>query len=123
MTVSELAKYFSDRKFFRDPGQEVEFVLSPADVPLERGETLELRGSVVPPEGTATVAFRPAPPRKYTFRLAFEAAVDFEARTLEEASAKAKKAMAGVGVVRFDTGASDMRFVRQDPSLLEETEE
>lgn len=123
MTVSELAKYFSDRTFFKDPDQEVEFVLSPADVPLERGETLELRGSVVPAEGTATVALRPAPPRKYTFRLAFETVVDFEARTLEEASAKAKKAMVDVGVMRFDTGAPDMRFVRKDPSLLEETEE
>lgn len=122
MTVSELEKYFSDRTFFRDPDQEVEFVLSPDDIPLEKGKTLELRGSVVPPEGMATVAFRPAPPRKYTFRLAFEAVVDFEAQTLEEASAKAKKAMVNVGVVRFDTRASDMRFVRQEPSLLEETE-
>ena len=84
---------------------------------------LELRGSVVPPKGTATVAFRPAPPRKYTFRLAFEAVVDFEAQTLEEASTMAKKAMVNVGVIRFDTRASDMRFVRQEPSLLEETEE
>lgn len=123
MTVGELAKYFSDRTFFKDPDQEVEFVLSPADVPLEQGEALELRGSVVPAEGTAAVALRPAPPRKYTFRLAFEAVVDFEAKTLEEASAEAKKAMASVGVVRFDTKASDMRFVRRDPSLLEETEE
>ena len=123
MTVGELEKYFSDRTFFKDPDQEVEFVLAPSDVPLEKGKTLELRGSVVPPEGTATVAFRLAPPRKYTFRLAFEAVVDFEAQTLEEASTKAKKAMVNVGVIRFDTRASDMRFVRQDPSLLEETEE
>ena len=123
MTVGEFAKYFSDRTFFKDPDQEVEFVLSPADVPLGRGKTLELRGSVVPAEGTATVALRPAPPRKYTFRLAFEAVVDFEARTLEEARTEAKKAMFNVGVVRFDTKAPDMRFVRKDPSLLEETEE
>ena len=123
MTVSELKKYFSDRTFFKDPDQEVEFVLSPDDVPLEKGKTLELRGSTVPKEGTATVAFRPAPPRKYTFRLIFEAVVDFEAQTLEEASTKAKKEMVNVGVIRFDTRASDMRFVRQEPSLLEETEE
>ena len=125
MTVGELEKYFSDRTFFKDLDQEVKFVLSPADVPFEyqEGTTIELRGSTVPREGTATVAFRPAPPRKYTFRLAFEAVVDFEAQTLEEASAKAKKAMVNVGVIRFDTRASDMRFVRQDPSLLEETEE
>ena len=123
MTVSELAKYFSDRTFFKDPDQEVKFVLSPADVPLEKGETLELRGSVVPPKRTATVAFRQAPPRKYTFRLAFEAVVDFEANTLEEASTKAKKEMFNVGVTRFDTRAFDKRFIRQDPSLLEETEE
>ena len=123
MTVGELEKYFSDRAFFKDPDQEVEFVLSPDGVPPEKGKTLELRGSTVPKEGTATVAFRPAPPRKYTFRLAFEAVVDFEAQTLEEASTKAKKAMVNVGVVRFDTRASDMRFIRQDPSLLEETEE
>lgn len=123
MTVSELAKYFSDRTFFKDPDQEVKFVLAPVETYIEKGETLELRGSVVPAEGAATVAFRPAPPLKYTFRLAFEAVVDFEARSLEEASAKAKKAMADVGVIRFDTRASDMRFVRQDPSLLEETEE
>ena len=125
MTVSELTKYFSNRTFFKDPDQEVEFVLSPADVPFEYQErtTLELHGSTIPKEGTVTVAFRPAPPRKYTFRLAFEAVVDFEAQTLEEASTKAKKAMVNVGVIRFDTKASDMRFVRQDPSLLEETEE
>lgn len=123
MTVSDLAKYFSDRTFFKDPDQEVEFVLAAADVPLEKGKTLELRGSVVPAEGAATVAFRPAPPRKYAFRLAFEADVGFEAQTLEEASAKARRAMVDVGVVRFDTGAPDMRFVRQEPRLLEETEE
>lgn len=125
MTVGELEKYFSDRTFFKDPDQEVKFVLSPADVPFEyqEGTTLELHGSTVPGEGTATVAFRPAPPRKYTFRLAFEAVVDFEAQTLEEASAEAKKAMVNVGVIRFDTRASDMRFVRKDPSLLEEAEE
>lgn len=123
MTVGELEKYFSDRTFFKDPDQEVRFVLAPVEIPLEKGETLELRGSVVPGEGTATVTFRPAPPRKYTFRLAFEAVVDFEAHTLEEAITEAKKAMVNVGVIRFDTRASDMRFVRQDPSLLEETEE
>lgn len=123
MTVGELEKYFSDRTFFNDPDQEVKFVLSPDGVPLEKGDALEIRGSVVPKSGKATVAFRPAPPRKYTFRLAFEAVVDFEAQTLEEASAEAKKAMVDVGVIRFDTRASDMRFVRQDPSLLEETEE
>ena len=36
MTVSELTKYFSDRTFFKDPDQEVEFVLSPDDIPLEK---------------------------------------------------------------------------------------
>ena len=39
-----------------------------------------------------------------------------------KAMLEAKKAMVNVGVIRFDTRASDMRFVRQDPSLLEETE-
>lgn len=123
MTVGELEKYFSDRTFFKDPDQEVEFVLTPADAPVENGTRIEIRSSSVPESGEAVVAFRPAPPRKYTFRLAFEAVVDFEAHTLEEAITEAKKAMVNVGVIRFDTRASDMRFVRQDPSLLEETEE
>ena len=123
MTASELAKYFASRAYFVDPDQEVRFVLSPDGVPLEKGETLELRGSIVPEKGTATVALRPAPARKYTFRLAFEAVVDFEAQTLEEARTEAKKAMVSVGVIRFDTKAPDMRFVRKDPSLLEEVEE
>ena len=123
MTASELAKYFASRAYFMDPDQEVRFVLSPDGVPLEKGDALEIRGSVVPESGKATVAFRPAPTRKYTFRLAFEAVVDFEAQTLEEARTEAKKAMVSVGVIRFDTKAPDMRFVRKDPSLLEEVEE
>lgn len=59
MTVSELTKYFSDRTFFKDPDQEVEFVLSPDDIPLEKGRMLELRGSVVPQRERSPSRFSP----------------------------------------------------------------
>ena len=58
MTVSALARYFSDRKFFVNPDQKVRFVLSLRKTPpSRRGAKLEIRGSVVPERGEATVAF------------------------------------------------------------------
>lgn len=103
MTVSELTKYFSDRTFFKDPDQEVEFVLSPDDIPLEKGRMLELRGSVVPPEGTVTVALQPAKTHRYRFSLIFEANPVIEAESVEEAEEKAREMMRGVGVTRQAT--------------------
>ena len=105
MTVGELVKYFSDRAFFKDPDQEVKFVLSPADVPFEyqEGTTLELRGSTVPKEGTATVALQPAKTHRYRFSLIFEANPVIEAESVEEAEEKAREMMRGVGVTRQAT--------------------
>lgn len=126
MTASELARYFSDRKFFANPDQEVKFVLSPEDVPLEKGTKLEMRGSTVPERGEAVVAFRPAPIRKYMFSLKFEANPVIEAQTFEEAEKKASEMMRGVGVTRQATSGifEDMpEYEAQEPYFLEEVKE
>lgn len=123
MTAIELARYFSDRKFFVDPDQEVRFVLSPEDVPLERGTKLEMRGSTVPERGEAIVAFRPAPVRKYMFSLKFEANPVIEAQTLEDAEAKAFEWMRHRAVVDTCTGDGDEDYVAQEPYFLEEVKE
>lgn len=123
MTASELTRYFSDRKFFADPDQEVRFVLSPEDVPLEKGTRLEMRGSVVPERGEAVVAFRSAPMRKYMFSLKFEANPVIEARTVEEAEAKAYEWMRHRAVVDVCTGDGDEGYVAQEPYFLEEVKE
>lgn len=123
MTARELARYFADRKFFTDPDQEVKFVLSPEDVPLERGERLEMRGSTVPERGEAVVAFRQAPMRKYMFSLKFEANPVIEAHTVEEAEAKAFEWMRHRAVVDTCTGDGDEDYVAQEPYFLEEVKE
>lgn len=123
MTVSELARYFSDRKFFADPDQEVRFVLSPKGVPLEKGTRLEMRGSVVPERGEAVVAFRPAPTRKYMFSLKFEANPVIEAQTLEDAEKKAFELTRHRAVVDICTGDGDEDYVAQEPCFLEEVKE
>lgn len=123
MTANELARYFSDRKFFANPDQEVKFVLSPEDVPLEKGTKLEMRGSTVPERGAAVVAFRPAPMRKYMFSLKFEANPVIEAHTVEEAEAKAFEWMRHRAVVDTCTGDGDEDYVAQDPYFLEEVKE
>ena len=120
MTASELEKYFSDRTFFKDPDQEVEFVLSPGDVPFEKGTRIEIRGAVVPKSGEAVVAFRPAPTRKYRFSLKFEAYPVIEAESLEEAERKAYDMISQRQVVDPDTGAVDKSYVEQEPDLLGE---
>lgn len=126
MTASELARYFSDRKFFTNPDQEVRFVLSPEDVPLEKGTGLEMRGSTVPERGEAVVAFRPAPARKYRFSLRFEASPVIEARSLEEAEEKARNMMRSVSVMRYVTDGiyeEHPDYEAQDPWFLEEAKE
>ena len=123
MTASELARYFSDRKFFVNPDQEVKFVLSPEDIPLEKGTKLEMRGSTVPERGAAVVAFRPAPMRKYMFSLKFEANPVIEAQTLEDAEAKAFEWMRHRAVVDTCTGDGDEDYVAQEPYFLEEVKE
>lgn len=120
MTASELARYFSDRTFFKDPDQEVRFVLSPEDIPLEKGTKLEMRGSTVPEQGEAVVAFRQAPMRKYMFSLKFEANPVIEAQTLEDAEAKAYEWMRHRAVVDTCTGDGDGDYVAQEPYFLEE---
>lgn len=126
MTASELARYFSDRKFFTDPDQEVRFVLSPEDVPIEKGTGLEMRGSTVPEWGEAVVAFRPAPARKYKLSLRFEANPVIEARSLEEAEETARNMMRSVSVVRrFRNGLFEEHpeYVAQEPYFLEVVKE
>lgn len=121
MTVSELTKYFSDRTFFKDPDQEVEFVLSPDDIPLEKGRMLELRGSVGPPEGTVTVALQPVKTHRYRFSLIFEANPVIKAESVEEAKEKAREMMRGVGVTRQATSGvfEDMpEYEAREPDFL-----
>lgn len=123
MTASELAKYFASRAYFVDPDQEVKFVLSPDDVPLEKGAVLEIRGSVVPESGKAVVAFRPAPVRKYRFSLRFEANPVIEARSLEEAERLAAALMNHRVVVDTCTGDGDGGYEAQEPCFMEEVKE
>lgn len=123
MTASELAKYFASRAYFMDPDQEVKFVLSPDDVPLEKGAVLEIRGSVVPESGEAVVAFRPAPVRKYRFSLRFEATPVIEARSLEEAERKAYDMMRECTVHNHVIGRDSDEYDAQEPCLLEEVKE
>ena len=123
MTANELAAYFSDRTFFKDPDQEVKFVLSPGDVPFEKGTRIEIRGAVVPKSGGAVVAFRPAPTRKYRFSLKFEANPIIEAESLDEAERKAYDMIVRRDVVDPDTGSVDESYVEQEPCFLEEVEE
>lgn len=122
MTASELARYFSDRKFFTDPDQEVRFVLSPEDIPLEKGTKLEMRGSTVPEQGEAVVAFRPAPMRKFMFSLKFEANPVIAAHTVEEAEKIAYEMMQDVAVTKSVGGlARELdNYVAQEPYFLEE---
>lgn len=123
MTASELAKYFASRAYFMDPDQEVRFVLSPDGVPLEKGDALEIRGSVVPERGEAVVAFRPAPARKYRFALRFEATPVIEARSLEEAERKASDMMRECTVYNHVVGRDSDEYDAQEPCLLEEVKE
>lgn len=126
MTVSELARYFSDRKFFTNPDQEVRFVLSPEDIPLEKGTVLEMRGSTVPERGDAVVAFRLAPVKKYRLSLRFEANPVIEARSLEEAEEKARNMMRSVSVMRrVAAGLYEEHpdYEAQEPWFLEEVKE
>ena len=123
MTASELAKYFASRKYFVDPDQEVRFVLSPDDIPLEKGAVLEIRGSVVPERGEAVVAFRQAPARKYRFALRFKATPVIEARSLEEAERKARDMMRECTVYNHVIGRDSDEFDAQEPCLLEEAKE
>lgn len=126
MTAGELARYFSDRKFFTNPDQEVRFVLSPEDIPLENGTGLEMRGSTVPERGEAVVAFRPAPVRKFRFSLRFEANPVIEARSLEEAEETARNMMRSVSVMRRATAGlyeDHPDYEAQEPWFLEEMKE
>lgn len=125
MTASELARYFSDRKFFANPDQEVRFALSPENVPLEKGTKLEMRGSVVPERGEAVVAFRPAPMRKYMFSLKFEANPVIAAHTVEEAEKIAYEMMRDAAVTKAVGGlARELdEYVAQEPCFLEEVKE
>lgn len=126
MTASELARYFSDRKFFTNPDQEVRFVLSPEDIPLEKGTGLEMRGSTVPERGEAVVAFRPASVRKFRFSLRFEANPVIEARSLEEAEETARNMMRSVIVMRHTTDGiyeEHSDYEAQEPWSLEEVKE
>ena len=123
MTASELAKYFASRAYFMDPDQEVRFVLSPDDIPLEKGDALEIRGSVVPESGEAVVAFRQAPARKYRFALRFEATPVIEARSFVEAERKARDMMRECTVYNHVTGRDSDEYDAQEPCLLEEVEE
>lgn len=123
MTVGELARYFASRAYFADPDQEVRFVLSPDDIPLEKGDVLEIRGSVVPESGEAVVAFHPAPVRKYRFSLKFEANPVIEARSLGEAKRKASDWMRHRAVVDICTGGCDEDYVAQEPGFMEEVKE
>lgn len=126
MTASELARYFSDRKFFTNPDQEVMFVLAPEDVPFEKGTRLEMRGSTVPERGKAIVAFRPVPVRKYMFSLKFEANPVIEAKSLEDAEDKAFEMMRSVKVVRIvglGLWEDSPGYIAQKPCFLEEVNE
>lgn len=125
VTVDEIRRYFSDRSFLPDPDQEVQFVLADEDVPIEKGQRLEMRGTTVPEKGKVVVALRPAKKFKYMFSLKFEANPVIEAHTVEEAEAKAYAMMRGVGVTRQATSGifEDMpEYVAQEPLFLEEVE-
>ena len=122
MTANKLAAYFSDRNIFPYPGQEVKFVLSPGDIPLEKGTRIEIRGAAVPESGEAVVAFRTAPVRKYRFSLKFEANPVIEAESLDEAERKAYDMIVRRDVVDPGTGAVDESYVEQEPCFLEEVE-
>lgn len=126
MTARELTRHFSDRTFFKDPDQEVRFVFSPEDIPLEKGVRLEMRGATVPERGEAVVALRPAPKRKYMFSLKFEANPVIEAVSVEEAEKKAYEMMRNVGVTKQATPGifEDMpEYEAQEPYFLEEVKE
>lgn len=120
MTVREWADYFADRKFFSNPDQEVRIVLSPENVPLEKGTRLEMCGSVAPEVGEAVIAFCSARKRKYMFSLKFEANPVIEAKNLEEAEKKASELMLHRAVVDTCTGCGDEDYVAQEPYFLEE---
>ncbi len=123
MTVDEIRRYFSDRSFLPDPDQEVQFVLADEDVPIEKGQRLEMRGTTVPEKGKVVVALRPARKFKYMFSLKFEANPVIEAYTLEEAEAKASEWMRHRAVVDTCTGDGDEDYVAQEPYFLEEVKE
>ena len=124
MTVEEMAKYFADRKFFPDPNQVVRFVLSPDGVPIEKGDPLEMRGTVVPEGGSVTVGLRPEPIRKWMFSLRLEANPVIEAPTVEEAEAKAYDMLSDLAVTKAGRdGEHFINYVAQEPLFLEEVKE
>ena len=125
MTVSELERYFGDRKFFPNPDQKVRFSLTPYGTPKEQEKTVELCGSTVPEVNDAVVLLRPVVKRKFIFSLKFEANPEIEAETLEEAEKKAFEMMRGVGVTKQVTSGifEDMpEYVAQEPCFLEEVQ-
>lgn len=126
MTVSELERYFGDRKFFPNPDQEVRFSLTPYGTPKEQEQTVELCGSTVPEANAAVVVLRPVVKRKFIFSLKFEANPVIEAETLEEAERKAYEMMRNVGVTRQTTSGifEDMpEYVTKEPCFLREVKE
>ena len=125
MTVKELEEYFGDRKFFPNPDQEVRFSLTPYGTPKEEEQMLEMCGSTVPEVNPAVVVLRRLPIRKYMFSLKFEANPVIEARTLEEAEAKAHEMMRDVSVTKVIGGLARVQddYVAQEPYFLEEVKE
>lgn len=120
MTVSELERYFGDRKFFPNPDQKVRFSLTPYGTPKEQEKTVELCGSTVPEVNDAVVLLRPVVKRKFIFSLKFEANPEIEAETLDEAEKKAFELMRHRAVVDICTGDSDESYVAQEPCFLDE---
>lgn len=113
MTAGELSNRFGDRD------THVRFVLE--------GARLEVKSTTSSESGDVVVELRPAPRRKYMFRLTFEANPVIEAESLEEATTEAYRIMGPRQVRRMDHGPDgelkwepDANFVAQEPYLLEE---
>lgn len=126
MTVSELERYFGDRKFFPNPDQEVRFSLTPYGTPKEQEQTVELCGSTVPEVNPAVVVLRPVVKRKFIFSLKFEANPEIEAETLEEAEKIAADMMRDCAVTKVDHDGEHFvqnDYEAQEPYFLEEVKE
>ena len=125
MTVQELAEYFSDRKFFPNPNQEVRFTLTPYGTPRDQEKNLECRGSTVPGNGPAVILMEPVRKRKFMFRLSFAANKIIEAENFREADAKARAILRNAEVIEERDGTDDgyislKEFEPQEPAEIEE---
>ena len=124
MTVSDLIRYFGDGDMFPDPKQEVKFTFRPdGAMPLAM---LDIRSTTVPEEGEAVVELKPAPRKKFTFSLKFEANPVIEAEDLDEAEKRAYVMMRDVKAVRERIPGvyEDLpEYKAQEPEFLEEVEE